>query len=306
MQKIILFCLILTSFSFSQKFTELGRFGGPGKENGRFNNPLAVSLSMENMVYVVDTGNHRIQLFDLKGNFIRSIGGFGFKNDQFDAPHDIWVNSLINIYVADYNNRRLQRYDRNMNFLNSLKSNEGQDSDFQFLEVASCAVSSQNDLFVLDHDEFKIVKFNRDGNAERSFGRFDSGAGELDRPQQIDFWGADKLLVSDSGAAALFVFDLFGNFIQKIESDGFKRPMGIEVDNSKNIYVADPEAGSLFFIKSDLSTISKINFPNGFKAPQDVTVTTKDAKTLLFVIDKNEIIIGSFDSKNSASSKKRD
>ncbi len=294
------------SFSFSQTFTELGRFGSTGRESGKFNNPLAISISQENIIYVVDTGNHRIQLFDIKGRFIKSIGGFGFKNDQFDAPHDIWVNSVINIYVADYNNRRLQRYDRNMNFINSLKSNEGEDTDFQFFEVASCAVSSQNDLFVLDHDEFKIIKFNREGSAERSFGRFDSGAGELNRPQQIDFLGSDKLIVSDSGEAALLVFDLFGNFIQKIEFEGFKQPMGIDVDKNKNIYIADPGAGGLFYVTSDMNTISKINFPAGFKAPQDVAVYIKDNKTTLYVIDENEIVIGSFDYENSSSLEKED
>lgn len=296
--------IVFASISFSQTFTELGRFGGPGKESARFNNPLAIGISKDNIVYVVDTGNHRIQLFDLKGNFIKSIGGFGFKDDQFDAPHDIWVNSLINIYVSDYNNRRLQRYDRNMNFINSLKSNEGDESDFQFLEVASCAISSQNDLFILDHDEFKIIKFKRDGKAERSFGRFDSGPGELDTPEQIDFWGSDKLLVSDSGAAALLVFDLFGNFIQKIGFDEFVRPTGIEIDGNNNIYVADPAAGELFYIKNDLSFILKINFPGRFKAPQDVAVIIKDNKTLLFVIDENEIVIGSFSNKKYSHDKR--
>jgi len=296
--KSIFFGLLFTSISFSQTFSELGRFGGPGKENGQFNTPHAISISNEKIVYVVDTGNHRIQLFDLKGNFIKSIGGFGFKDDQFDSPYDIWVNSLINIYVADYNNQRLQRYDRNMNFINSLTNNEGEDSDFQFFEVASCAVSSQNDLFVLDHDEFKIIKFKRDGKSERSFGRFDSGAGELDTPEQIDFWDVDKLLVSDSGLSVIVVFDLFGNFIQKIEFDQFNQPMGIDVDNNKNIYIADPAAGELFFVKNDLSAISKISFPAGFKAPQDVAVITSDNKTLLFVIDENEIVIGSLKYEN--------
>ena len=142
-----LFLLFFIPFLLSaQTFIEKGRFGGRGSENGKFNNPQAIAISRENIVYVVDTGNHRIQLFDLSGEFIKSIGGFGFKDDQFDTPRDIWVNSIINIYVADYNNQRIQRYDRNMNFLNSFYSNEGEEIDFQFAEVPSCAVTSQNDL----------------------------------------------------------------------------------------------------------------------------------------------------------------
>ena len=288
-----LFLLFFIPFLLSaQTFIEKGRFGGRGSENGKFNNPQAIAISRENIVYVVDTGNHRIQLFDLSGEFIKSIGGFGFKDDQFDTPRDIWVNSIINIYVADYNNQRIQRYDRNMNFLNSFYSNEGEEIDFQFAEVPSCAVTSQNDLFILDHDEYKIIKFKRDGTAERSFGRFESGKNELDTPEQLELWGVDKLLAIDSGAKSIFIYDLFGNFLQRIESDLFVRPVGIEVGNKKNIYLADPEAKKIFFIDNKLENISEINFPQKFKAPRDVAIQRTMSETLLYVVDDNEIVVG--------------
>jgi len=288
-----LFLLLSIPFLiFAQTFFEKGRFGGAGSENGKFNNPQAIAISKEKILFIVDTGNHRIQLFDLSGEFIKSIGGFGFKDDQFDSPRDIWVNSIIDIYVADYNNQRVQRYDRNMNFLNSFNSNEGEEIDFQFAEVPSCAVTSQNDLFILDHDEYKIIKFKRDGTAERSFGKFESGQNELDNPEQIELWGIDKLLVSDSGLKTIFVYDLFGTFIQRIESDLFKYPHGIEVDNQKNIFIADPEANKIFLIDSKLENISEINFPQMFSTPRDVAVHTKGNETFLYVIDGNEIVVG--------------
>ena len=234
---IILLILCSLYLLNGQTFIESGRFGGRGSENGKFNTPLALDISVDNVVYVVDTGNNRIQLFDKRGNFIRTIGGFGFEKEQFDAPRDIWINSLVNIYVSDYNNQRVQRYDRNMNFINLLTSNEGQISDFQFAEIASCAVNSQNDLFVVDHGDYKIIKFKRDGSAERVFGRFDSGDGELELPEQIALWGSDKLIVSDPGQSGIVMFDQFGNYILKITDDNFIQPRGLDVDNNKNIYL---------------------------------------------------------------------
>lgn len=291
--KIMLMAFLLPLLAVSQVFTEKGRFGGRGSEPGKLSNPQAIAISKEKDVYVVDTGNHRIQLFKLSGEFIRSIGGFGFKDDQFDSPRDIWLDSIIDIYVADYNNRRVQRYDRNMNFLNSFYSNEAEDADFQFAEVASCVVSSQNDLFILDHDEYKIVKFKRDGTAERSFGRFESGQNELEYPEQMDLWGVDKLLVTDSGLDAVFMYDLFGTFIRKIESEMFQHPMGLDVDIQKNIYVADPEARKIFMIDNKLENITEINFRQNFKTPRDIAVQNTGNETLLYVIDGNEIVIGS-------------
>lgn len=166
----IIIILISISLSSAQSFIEETRFGREGSEPGKFNQPQAISISQNQIVYVVDTGNHRIQLFDLQGNFRNSIGGFGFEVDQFDGPVDIWVQSLINIYVSDYNNQRLQRYDGNMNFLSSLVSNDGDVPEYQYREIASCAVNSQKDLFLLDHGDNKIIKINRNGQPERSFG----------------------------------------------------------------------------------------------------------------------------------------
>lgn len=285
-------CLFFPILLFSQVFIEQGRFGGKGSENGKFNNPQAIAISKGKVLYVVDTGNHRIQLFDLSGEFIKSIGGFGFNDDQFDGPRDIWVDSIIDIYVADYNNRRVQRYDRNMNFLNSFYSNEGEEVEYQFAEVSSCVVTSQNDFFILDHDEYKVIKFKRDGSAERSFGRFESGHNELQYPEQMELWGADKLLVSDSGRKSLFVYDLFGTFIRKIGSNVFEHPQGIEVDNQKNIYVADPLAKKVFRVNNTLDNISEISFPAMFKTPRDIAVISSANGISLYVIDGNEIVVG--------------
>ena len=289
----IFLCNILVLYA--QTFTETGRFGGSGGENGKLNAPLAIEISADNIVYVVDTGNNRLQLFNLRGEFIRSAGGFGFNREQFDAPRDIWVNSLINIYISDYNNQRLQRYDRQLNFISSLINNEGQDVAFQFAEVASCAVNSQNDLFLVDHGDYKVIKFKRDGSAERVFGRFDSGDGELELPEQIVMWGADKVVVSDTGQSALIVYDLFGNFLMRLLNDDFKAPRGLDVSPDKNIFVADPVARKIFVVKNDLSAISEIKSLNVFHQPQDVAFVNFNGKDMLYVIDGDEVIIGKFE-----------
>lgn len=289
--KCLIILIICSSFTAAQEFTELGRFGHKGRLNGEFNNPQAIAVSRDNTLYIVDTDNHRIQLFSYRGDFIKSIGGFGFKEDQFDSPRDIWVNSIINIYVSDYYNNRIQRYDKDMNFINSFKSNDGQDPEFQFAEVSSCLVTSQNDLFVLDHDEYKVIKYKRDGSAERSFGRLESGKGELNFPLQLELWSFDKILISDPKAKAIFIYDLFGNFIKKIVSNGFKYPSGIEADKNNNIYIADPEAKKIFFVNKR-SQISEVTFIIPLTSPKDIVTTTINNKDYLYIIDENMIIFG--------------
>jgi tripartite motif-containing protein 71 len=298
----IIFSLLMMQFCFGQNFIEDQRFGSneAGSEAGQFNSPQAIAVSQNKIVYVVDTGNNCIQLFDLSGNFIKSIGGFGFTSDKFDRPTDIWVQSLINIYVADYNNKRIQRYDGSMNYLSTLTSNDGLDVQFQFYETLSCVVNSQQDLFVLDAGDNKVIKFNRNGQAERSFGDYESGDGQLIQPIQMDIVSQKYIVVSDIDLKAIMIYDFFGNFLKKIISDQWIAPSGIAVTDQDEILIADPLAKKIFIIQSNFASIKEIEtaLQRPFRKPQDIACFSHKAagdKTKKFyVVDNNNIIIGNF------------
>jgi len=297
---LLLFIAVLIQAAAAQIFIEESRFGGAGNSPGKFNQPLSIAVSPKEVLYVVDTGNHRLQLFDLQGNLQKTIGGFGFNIDQFDRPVDIWVQSLINIYVSDYNNERLQRYDGNMNYISSLASNTADAMEFQFLEVASCAVNSQKDLFLLDRGENKIIKINRHNQKERSFGAYEAGEGELEQPHQLDIRSQKFLVVSDVARKAVIQFDFFGNYSGKFESDDFKAPAGLAVSNQDEIFVADPVVRAVFYINPTADRIQQVGMAlaQPLRKPQDVAVFERriddQTETRLFIIDDNEIIIGKF------------
>ncbi len=290
---------VLTSGLFAQQFVEHFRFGSQGQAPGEFNTPQALALADDGTLFVVDSQNNRIQLFTSKGKFLRTVGGFGFAPDQFDFPTDIWVKSILNIYVADYNNRRLQRYDRQMNYLAQLKSNPNWPEDFQFAEVLSCALNSQNDLFLLDAQENKVVKFNRQGQPERVFGTYESGAGELLQPIQLDIFRNRWILVSDIARHAIVVFDFFGTFIKAVTHSSFRQPTGLATHERFGIFVADEGAKQLFRIKPDLTAVEVIRtvLSKPLSAPRDITLFPLPDSTRqinCFVIDGNEIIAGKF------------
>jgi len=298
----ILIVIFLIGTGLTQNFVEDNRFGSleAGSQQGEFNSPQAISISQKKIVYVVDTGNNRIQLFNMDGSFIKSIGGFGFTVDKFDRPIDIWVSSLINIYISDYNNHRIQRYDGNMNFLSSLTSNDAAEQQYQFEETGSCAVNSQKDLFLLDCGDYKIIKFNRNSQPERTFGDYESGEGQLIQGMQLNIVAQKYLIASDIGHRAIMVYDFFGNYITKITSDLWISPSGISVTHDNEILVADPIAKKIFYISPDFSEIKEIGvaLQRPLKKPQDIAFYAykksgnEDKK--LYIIDNNSIIIGTF------------
>jgi len=297
MIKILLFLALAVQVLSAQIFTEELRLGGKG-DSLRFNQPQALDVSPEGLLYVVDTGNNHIQIFDRRGRFLKSVGGFGFGEDQFDHPMDIWARTLINIYVSDFNNRRVQRYNRTMHFISSLTSQESFAPEFQFAEVSGCAVDSQNDLFVLDGGDTKIIKFNRNSRPERSFGGIDSGKGQLEEPVQLDILQDRFLLASDKSRKAIVLFDLFGNFVRLLTAPQFRAPAGLTVDGQGQIFVADPEAGKVFVIRRDFGKITSVRFrlTQPLKRPVDLAFfsTPVGDKNVcrFYLIDANQLIIG--------------
>ncbi|CAI8046057.1 RING finger protein nhl-1, partial [Geodia barretti] len=61
--------------------------------------------------------NHRIQVFDLDLNFVRSIGSRGKGRGEFDAPYDVKFDTAGNMYVAEFGNERVQVMDTSGHFI---------------------------------------------------------------------------------------------------------------------------------------------------------------------------------------------
>jgi len=88
------------SFSFA--------FGSFGTGNGQFNSPRGIAVDGGGNIYVADTNNDRVQVFNSSGGFQSTFGSQGSGNGQFRGPAGIAVGSGGNIYVADTDNRRVQ------------------------------------------------------------------------------------------------------------------------------------------------------------------------------------------------------
>ena len=293
MFRILFVIALFVSALNAQPFVEVARLGEEGKAPGQFRQPLALDVTSEGKLVVVDSGNDRLQVFDLKGRLLRTAGGFGFGEDQFNHPVDVWARTLINMYVSDYNNQRVVRLDRNFRFLSELKSQDAWDADFQFSEVLSCAINSQNDLFVLDRGESKIVKINRRDQPERIFGTYESGPGALEQPVQLDIFNDNYLLVSDAARAQIIIFDFFGTFISALGDSLLKAPAGLAADDRFGIIVCDPASAKILRIHPDLKTISvpELRLTRLLRHPTDAALVAQDHGWLLYILDQNQLII---------------
>jgi len=77
-------------------------------ENVLFYMPSDIAVDEEGNVYVLDSGNHRIQKFDPQGNFLASFGRRGQGPGEFQYPQSIDIDANGFMYVSDSGNQKLQ------------------------------------------------------------------------------------------------------------------------------------------------------------------------------------------------------
>ena len=75
--------------------------GTRGAEPGELNLPRDIELGPDGLLYVVDGGNFRVQVFETDGTFVRSFGSVGKLFGQFARPKGIASDPQGNVYVAD-------------------------------------------------------------------------------------------------------------------------------------------------------------------------------------------------------------
>jgi DNA-binding beta-propeller fold protein YncE len=90
--------------------------GFQGIQGGQFNGPNSIAIDRSGNIYVLDSGNSRIQQFNDGDNFIKKWGEMGSGKSQFRGPTGIAVDPTGNVYVLDSGNHRIQKFDSTNNF----------------------------------------------------------------------------------------------------------------------------------------------------------------------------------------------
>ena len=105
-------------------------FGFEGKKQEQLHQPEAIAVNdrkqrwtyyRDNFVVIIDLNNRRIQKFDLKGNFIKSITASDFGYTDAHLTY-LALDYYSNIYVTDQKNHCIHKLDRNLNYLTTFGS----------------------------------------------------------------------------------------------------------------------------------------------------------------------------------------
>lgn len=141
----------------------LRRIGTGGKNHfltspGDFGAPQGVAVDADGNVYVTDTLNNRVEIFDADGTFISQFGKNGDGPGTFARPKGIAVDSDGHIWVADEVQDRLQVFNRDGQLLTFIGSGHGE-LPGQFRALVGVAIDKKNHVFTTEQYPGRLQMF---------------------------------------------------------------------------------------------------------------------------------------------------
>jgi DNA-binding beta-propeller fold protein YncE len=276
MKKILTLYFIATSVILAQNFEF-------SESIGNFNKASSFYITANGLIYVSDAGKDEIILMDTLGNKLKTFGGYGWDENSFDDPADVFADPLT-IYVADKNNHKIKRFDKNLNFIYSLYTRDSDIQEEQFGYPLSCATSNQGDLFFIDSDNKRIMKFDIFGKFIMNFGGFDAGNYQLSDPVQLAVSSTNNVFVIDG--SDIVIFDHFGNGNRKINIDSAIKSIRILFDQ---LVICTEDKIYHTYLKSEDSKLIEVVTLNHEFNNQIISAIIINSK--LFVLTSNELLV---------------
>ena len=201
-----------------------GGDGGPATD-AMLSHPQRAALDAVGNVYIADRGNHRVRKVDALTRNITTVAGNGvadFSGDggqasdaSLNTPTGVALDVNDNLYIADSSNRRVRKVDASTGIISTVAGNGeccfggdgGPATDAQFDLPTDVAVDTDDDLYIVDRFGHRIRK------VDASTGIISTVAGN-----------GECCFDGDGGPATDAVFN---------------QPIGIGLDASGNLYIAD-------------------------------------------------------------------
>ncbi len=292
---------------------------GPGGETPYFKRPNSVAFDQEGKIYVTDTGNNRVCVFNKEGRFLFSFGKLGsakpppgmkitWKPGEFNYPYGIGVSKDGKIYVADTLNWRVQVFSPSGKPLFWFpKFEDGEKAEVYPTEI----LVSKDQVYVCDNSLDRIAVFDLRGNYLFSLGEKGREKGKLNAPNGIGLSKKGILYVSDKFNMTLNAFELSGKVawvlgdVPKSMAESkrfFGLPAGVAVNKDGYIFVVDafnftikifnPQAKLVSEVGSRGIEAGQFNFARGIRVFQNIlaVVDMENNRLQIFKINRKKLL----------------
>ncbi len=265
-----------------QKFASDGTFIGAWGHRGStapygLDYPRGIGVDPNGNVWVADTRDYVIRIYDSNGNYLTSIGTGTDSSSpgSFSAP-DYVTFSGGNAYIADYWSCTMTVW--------TDPSAPATTAPTYVRQINGCNFGVAVDpgtgnTYIVDQGSQQVNEYSPNGLFIRNWGSYGTGSGQFESP-----WGIDVIngyvYVTDTKRNNVQAFTLSGQYAGQWGSTGagafqFNQPTGISHDSSGNIYVASANQGRVQVFSES------VPLPSGDTTPPAVTLTSPTSKQIV-------------------------
>lgn len=124
--------------------------GKRGSAPGELNLPRDVTIGQDGLLYVVDGGNFRVQVFRPDGTFVQVFGGIGRQGGQFSRPKEAATDPDGNVYIVDSAFGNFQIFTPDGKLLLSVGSRSEKDGMAKYMLPSGIAIDGDGRVYMVD------------------------------------------------------------------------------------------------------------------------------------------------------------
>lgn len=154
-------------------------YAAASSADGSFNAPYGLAVDASDNLFVVDSGNNRVQKFNSAGVYQSKFGTAGTSNGQFATPRGIAINGSGDMWVVDSGNERVQKFNSAGTYQSQFGALGTGNGQFANTGAVYVALDSGGNLYVTDYINERVQKFNSAGTYQSQVGSAGTGSGQF-------------------------------------------------------------------------------------------------------------------------------
>ncbi len=251
--------------------------------------PMDVAV-IGQQIYVTDTMNKRVQVFEMDGKPLAKFGQEGKGPGQFRFPYGIAGDSQGNIYVADLYNGCISIFDKQGKFIKYFAENKPEE---KVIDSPGGLRIIGDKVYLSEIRRSQVTVFDLAGNKLMELGKIGTKPGEFRAPNAVTADKEGYIYVVDTANSRVQIFDKTGKFLRIVNGSEankgaslFVNPRGIGIDSRGRIYVVsnltnyvivfDRDGKKLFEFGGNGAANTQFALPNGLFVDENDRVFITD------------------------------
>jgi DNA-binding beta-propeller fold protein YncE len=193
-----------------------------------------VAVNSKGHIFLFQRATPMLSEYDEHGTYLRSLG-----EGLFTHPHGLRVDDDDNLWTTDDGNHLVLKLSPAGRVLLVLgRKGVAAEADWLFNQPTDVAFGKNGEIYVADgYGNSRVVKFDREGNFLKTWGRYGTGPGEFNLPHTIAVDHDGRVYVGDRENMRIQIFDADGAFLKEWRGIGY--PYGLFISSDQHVWMID-------------------------------------------------------------------